>query len=123
MKHNANVHHIPHGHNMNVEDFSNLLVASQAGTVASERMSESEGTSIYRGVLVERLGQSRRRAERACGVGTVENQTQESTPDRDGDGRRLPSWDTLQNSRCAPEKTQRSMDPTGQTGRQLDLLG
>ena len=108
---------------MNVEDFSNLLVASQTGTVASERMSESEGVSIYRGVLVERLSQSRRRAERACGIGTVENQTQESTPDRDGDGRRLRTWDPLPDSRRVPEKTQRSMDPTGQTGQQLDLLG
>lgn len=108
---------------MNVEEFSNLLVASQAGTVASERISESEGTSIYRGVLVERLSQSRRRAERAGGVGTVENQTQESTPDRDGDGRRLRDWDSLQDLSSTVRKTQRSMDPTGQTGRQLDLWG
>lgn len=108
---------------MNVGDFSSLLAAGQAGTVAVERISDTEGESNQRSMVMERLRESRQRAGRASGIGIVENEAQESTPDRDGDGRRWPGICPYPPGRRFDTNEPRSLDPTGQTGSVLDLMG
>jgi hypothetical protein len=106
---------------------------SQLGIVASAAatpMAQSKGSEADRirqeTVVHERAVESTNEAEAAEGIGTTSEE--QATSDRDADGRR--PWEIGpreerqkgENSESR-EPLQRSKDPTGQAGSQLDLSG
>jgi hypothetical protein len=73
-----------------------------------------------------RQRQSNEKAEQAAGVGQTEQD--EQTTDRDADGRRPwelppPTDESTANAAEGSQEGPRSMDPSGLTGRQLDVSG
>lgn len=101
-----------------------------AGSVAGSPFAQGQGADVQR-VGQDTTDQARQRqssekAEQAAGVGQTEQD--EQTTDRDADGRRpwelpLPADESTANASDGSHDGPRSMDPSGLTGRQLDVSG
>ena len=97
------------------------------GSAAGSQLAQGQGSEVNRAQQSAdnaRQTQSTEKAESAAGVGQTEQD--EQATDRDADGRRI--WELPPEvEEQAPEQQaldeQRSKDPTGQKGGQLDLSG
>lgn len=108
-------------------DFSTILASSVQGSIQKDRtMGESEeGLQA-----AARLRESRQRAEKSAGVGSVENQTQQSSGEREGDGRsygsasrrKKRSSDQEDLSGKIIDQEKGSIDLTGKKGKSLDFF-
>lgn len=98
------------------------------GSAAGSQLAQGHGSDVNRAQQETtdhaRQTQSADKAESASGVGQTEQD--EETADRDADGRRLweapPEVEDAEQGEREPGD-QRSKDPTGQKGGQLDLSG
>jgi hypothetical protein len=98
------------------------------GSVAGSPLAQTKGTDIERAEqetsAQTRRADSEKKAESASGVGETEEDQQSS--ERDADGRRLleatPKPEAT-GEEHEPEEWPRSIDPSGQTGVNLDLTG
>ncbi|MHB0955943.1 MAG: hypothetical protein ACYC0X_06130 [Pirellulaceae bacterium] len=102
------------------------------GSVATSPLAQSQGTEVNR-TQQETTSQLRQtqmgeKAESASGIGQTEQDEQAS--DRDADGRRpweigstRPAEEPGEQIAATEDPTRQSKDPTGLTGRQLDLSG
>ena len=102
------------------------------GSLAGSPLAQSQGTEVNR-TQQETASQLRQtqmndKAESAAGVGQTEQD--EGATDRDADGRRLwergpsqPEEPAAEHDQAAEDANRQSKDPSGLTGRQLDLRG
>ncbi len=102
------------------------------GSSAASTLAQSQGTEVSR-TQQETASQLRQtqmseKAENASGVGQTEQD--EQATDRDADGRRpweigatRPEEESAEPDTAPEDATRRGKDPTGLTGRQLDLSG
>ena len=98
------------------------------GSAAGSPLAQGQGSEVNRAQQDTadnaRQTQAAEKAENAAGIGQTEQD--EETADRDADGRRL--WEIApeadeQEQEDSTAGEQRSKDPTGQKGGQLDLSG
>ena len=98
------------------------------GSVAGSHLAQTQGSEVNRAQQDAsdhaRHAGSTERAKDASGIGQTEQD--EGTSDRDADGRRLweaapPTDDAAAEADPIPDR--RSKDPSGQSGRQIDLSG
>ncbi len=101
-------------------DFSSVLAAGIQGSHQVERKNISEET-VRSTDAATRLHESRTRAEKSAGVGTVENESQKTSSERDGDGHLFSSTvSTRENHKMDSENG--SIDISGEVGTQLDYF-
>jgi len=109
---------------MNVSQLG--IVASAAATPLAQAKGSEADRIRQETVVHERAVESTADAEAAEGIGTTSEE--QAASDRDADGRRpweIGPQEERKKSENAPsrEPLQRSKDPTGQAGSQLDLSG
>ena len=107
----------------------NLGPMGMIGSASGSPLAQGQGSDVNRAQQdtsdQARQTQSAEKAEEAAGVGQTEED--EEASDRDADGRR--PWEIAAKSdkpaeeSQTPDGDQRSKDPTGRKGQQLDLSG
>lgn len=112
-------------------DFSTILASGVQGSVQSDRVSGASEESLQRSEAALRLRESRQRAEKSAGVGSVENQTQQSSGEREGDGhsyeagasrRRISLSDQKDFSEELTDQEKGAIDLSGNKGNHLDFF-
>jgi hypothetical protein len=96
------------------------------GGVAGSSLAQSKGSELERTqhdvAGQERQTETGRKADSAAGIGAADGE-EHQTAERDADGRRL--WEAPAGKKTAgepaPIEPPRAIDPTGQSGGQLDL--
>lgn len=98
-----------------------MLASCSGGSAMAGHQSRECGELSQRSLIARRVMESRDRAEKAAGVGTVENEAQKSSSDRQSDGRNL-----SQSRFSSPSSTSSgsvSIDFSGKLGINLDIIG
>jgi len=99
------------------------LAASLAGQSMAERQT-TEGEQAANNGGAERAVANELKAEAAAGLGAMDAENQQAH-ERDADGREVLTWVVADESGDEPEdrkRRQRSVDPDGDRGSELDLL-
>lgn len=105
---------------------ASVAASGLAGSAAGAPMAQNRGTDAARaseaGAQERRIAQDAKAAD-AAGIGQTDGEDHESA-ERDADGRRLWEAPQAENPAAAePAEPKRSLDASGQSGTQLDLLG
>ncbi|MDO4585717.1 MAG: hypothetical protein Q4C95_00305 [Planctomycetia bacterium] len=108
---------------MNIGEFNTQIAASASGTLMAEKVSRSTEEQSQRSVVLDRLQESRERAQKTEGVGTLENETQHSSGNSGGDGRLYRFWNPLNDTASSKKYRDRSFDPSGKIGKNIDIIG
>ncbi|MDO5581663.1 MAG: hypothetical protein Q4G69_11085 [Planctomycetia bacterium] len=87
----------------------------------AEQQTKESGELSQRSRIARQAMESRSRAEKAAGVGSVENEAQKSSSDRQSDGRNFSKKLSGPISSSAPVPA--SIDFSGKLGKNLDLFG
>ncbi len=112
-------------------DFSTIMAAGVQGSVQADRAGGVAEENIRRSDVSARLQESRQRAEKSAGVGSAENETRQSSGERDGDGREyvdgkrkkdLISSELKEDHKKDQTSVKGSIDLTGHKGKKLDFL-
>lgn len=101
--------------------FTTMVAGSVAQSSVAER-AVSQDKNAHAASAQQRSADSKDKALKAEGLGNVETESQKAG-DRDADGRT--PWERRHrgNKQTPSETPQHSIDPTGQTGKSLDLSG
>jgi len=107
---------------MSVVNFGSAVAAGVAGSAQAQRQTAAMDQASQDAAVHQRKADSTERAIKAAGVGTTDTESQQSSEDRDADGRRAWEWH-LKNKNQEHAVRDQSIDPSGQTGNSLDLNG
>ena len=108
---------------MSFGEYPMLLAATQAGTGSAGRLPDELVDIQSRNLYKTRSWESRQRAKVSQEIGSVENDTGHSSSDHQEIDRRCRESDELPARPAKKEPRNRSLDPSGRTGRHLDLFG
>jgi len=107
---------------MSIVNFGSAVAAGIAGSAQAQRQTSATDQASQDAAVAQRKADSTERAVKAAGVGTTEEESQQSSEDRDADGRRAWEW-IIKNKSQEGSVRDKSIDTTGQIGNSLDLSG
>ncbi len=107
---------------MSIVNFGSAVAAGIAGSAQAQRQTSASDRATQDAAAQQRTTDSKERAVKAAGVGANDEESSQSSGDRDADGRRAWEW-ILKNKQQDQEGQHKSIDPTGQIGNSLDLSG
>lgn len=102
-------------------NFASAIAAGVAGSGQAQKASAKD-QNAQDAVVHERKTESKENAIKAEGVGSNDDESEASNEDRDADGRRAWEWN-MKNRSQDRQRSEKSIDPSGQTGNSLDLSG